>query len=121
MVKSGFFMKFVCPKCSRFWMSGKGVAVLNFRAVEDGDDSYTIHYNVVVFGQECQRCKTHGVKYADDESLDICAAKLAKYALAHLGYKYERAIRPDNDVETPPHKSELCDACKVGMCIDSLS
>ncbi len=121
MVKSGFFMKFVCPNCSRFWMSGKGVALLNFKAVEDGEDSYIIYYNVVVFGQECQRCETHGDKFVDDESLEVCAAKLAKYALDRLGYEYERAIRPDNGVETPPHKSELCDACKAGMCIDSLT
>ncbi len=46
-------MKFVCPNCSRFWMSGKGVALLNFKAVEDGEDSYIIYYNIVVFGQEC--------------------------------------------------------------------
>ncbi len=50
MVKSGFFMKFVCPFCNRFWMSGKGVAYLNFKAVEDGDDEYIIYYNVGVFG-----------------------------------------------------------------------
>ncbi len=35
MVKSTFFLKFVCPTCSRggrekVWMSGKGLAILNF-------------------------------------------------------------------------------------------
>ena len=63
-------------------MSGKGLALMNFKAQETGDDSYILRFNVVVFGQECQRCETHGLKYTDDGSLEICAAKLAKYALA---------------------------------------
>ena len=63
----------------------------------------------------------HGDKYSDEASMDVCAAKLAKYALDRLGYEYERVIRPDSEVLTPPHKSDLCDACKAGMCIDSIT
>ena len=36
MVKSNLFMKLICPKCDRYWMSGKGTALLNFKAEKDG-------------------------------------------------------------------------------------
>ncbi len=74
-----------------------------------------------MFGQECQTCGANGEKYVDDESLEICTAKLAKYALGILGYRYDRVQPLEPSVETPPHKSELCGACKAGMCVDSIT
>ena len=62
-------------------MSGYGLALMNFHATEIGRNQFLIKFNVQIFGQECKLCKTHGIKFGDDESIDICAHKLSKYAL----------------------------------------
>ena len=68
------------------WMSGKGFALLNLLPIKAGKDSYSFLYNVIVFGQQCKVCNTYGIKFCDDDSLEICADKLAKKALKQLGY-----------------------------------
>lgn len=68
-------------------------------------------YSAVVYNQRCKRCKSLGVMELDETSyVERVAYRLKKWA----------GIRMDEPIyvkkETPPHRSELCEGCKAGLC-----
>jgi hypothetical protein len=90
-----------CPKSS--WFSGK-VTILILGFPDNG-------YTAVVFNQRCEFCHWLGNLKIDEQSyIDRVAYRLKKWAGVPLEQK--TYIRK----ETPPHRRDLCEGCKRGVC-----
>ena len=87
------------------WRSGKVSIVI--RRYQDGS------YNAEVFNQRCKACNKLGILDLDQQTyIERVAYRLLKWA--------EVAVeRPRYDSkETPPHRADLCEGCKRGICRD---
>jgi hypothetical protein len=68
-------------------------------------------YNALVFSQRCKSCNELGALKMDDESyVERVAYRLKKWAGVEVERPYFGA---KNGL---PHKSELCEGCKRGVC-----
>ena len=68
-------------------------------------------YNAVLFNQRCNACKRLGAFTLDVESyVDRVAYRLKKWAGVSTEQQY---YAPK---EGPPHKRDLCEGCKRGIC-----
>lgn len=68
-------------------------------------------YNVVVYNQRCKSCNGLGTLTPDKDSyVERVAYRLKKWA----GFQTEE--RQYVEKTTPPHKRELCEGCKQGVC-----
>ncbi|KAF1362300.1 hypothetical protein EJ07DRAFT_106638 [Lizonia empirigonia] len=73
-------------------------------------------YNAVVFNQRCKSCNKLGTMKMDEESyVDRVAYRLKKWAGVQLARPY---YGPKKGL---PHKSELCEGCKKGVCEQTYS
>lgn len=98
--------KFQCDNdaCSKNGWGSKKVAILIRGYSGNG-------YNAVVFGQRCQSCNRLGILTLDKSSyVDRVAYRLKKWAgvpTEEQRYSEKKGL---------PHKSELCEGCKRGLC-----
>lgn len=68
-------------------------------------------YNARLFNQRCCTCGRLGAFTLDQQSyLDRLTYRLKKWA----GAPVEQP--PHSTKKTKPHKSELCEGCKIGLC-----
>ena len=74
--------------------------------------SYTKYgYNAVVFNQRCQFCDALGTFTLDKSSyVERVAYRIQKWAGIEVEPPYYASK------EGPPHKQELCEGCKRGVC-----
>jgi hypothetical protein len=97
---------FVCNNnaCSgAAWSSGK-ITLLVRKYPDNG-------YNAVVFGQRCKFCQRLGrLKLNEQSYIDRVSYRLKRWA----GVQME--LPPFDLKGTPPHKIELCEGCKRGLC-----
>jgi hypothetical protein len=85
------------------WFSGK-VAILIRGYPGDG-------YNAVVYGQGCELCERLGrFKMNEQSYVDRVAYRLMRWA----GVEMERPVYAKR--KTPPHRADLCEGCKRGVC-----
>lgn len=85
------------------WSSGK-VAIL-IRGYEGNG------YNAVVFNQRCKTCNTLGTLTLDEKSyVDRIAYRIQRWAGVEMEQPYYASK------ESLPHKQELCEGCKRGVC-----
>ncbi|KAK4170574.1 zinc-binding domain-containing protein, partial [Triangularia setosa] len=98
---------FICEnsQCSKTgWKSWK-VAVLIRGYQQNG-------YSASVFNQRCERCKQLGTLELDQSSyINRVSYRLKKWA----GISMETPDRKERK-KTPPHKSDLCEGCRRGLC-----
>lgn len=98
--------KFRCMNdgCGTDGWSSKKVAILIRGYAENG-------YNAVVFNQRCRRCKQLGTLNLDQQSyVERVAYRIQKWAGVQVARQDWVAK------EGPPHKQELCEGCKRGVC-----
>ncbi|KAH6860617.1 zinc-binding domain-containing protein [Alternaria rosae] len=94
-----------CP--THAWTSGK-VTIL-IRRYANGS------YNAEVFKQRCRSCNRLGKLKLDNASyIDRVSYRL----LAWSGV--QQASRGYTEKYTPPHRKDLCEGCKRGICPESL-
>jgi hypothetical protein len=68
-------------------------------------------YSAVVYGQRCDSCKRLGIMKLDETSyVERVANRLKRWA----GIETEAPIYPTK--MTPPHREDLCEGCKAGVC-----
>ncbi|KAF2793388.1 hypothetical protein K505DRAFT_244534 [Melanomma pulvis-pyrius CBS 109.77] len=68
-------------------------------------------YTAVVFNQRCKSCRQLGIFTLNEQSyVDRVTYRLKKWA----GVSSERRIYFRK--ETPPHRRDLCEGCKRGVC-----
>ncbi|KAF1361535.1 hypothetical protein EJ07DRAFT_111719, partial [Lizonia empirigonia] len=73
-------------------------------------------YNAVVFNQRCKSCNKLGTLKMNEESyVDRVAYRLKKWAGVQLARPYSGLKKG------LPHKSELCESCKRGICEQTYS
>lgn len=107
--KTNVMGKFKCGNdgCSNRGWTSKRVAIVIRGYGKNG-------YNAVVFNQRCQSCKTLGVFTLDENSyVERIAYRLKKWA----GVRVKKPKYDEN--QGPPHKHELCEGCKRGVCQES--
>lgn len=68
-------------------------------------------YSAVVYNQRCNRCEGLGLMRLDEISyVERVAYRLKKWAGIRMHERvYSKKIMP-------PHKKELCEGCKAGVC-----
>ncbi|KAI1453959.1 zinc-binding domain-containing protein [Annulohypoxylon moriforme] len=90
-----------CSK--RGWSSGK--VAIQIRGYP------TNGYKAVVFNQRCRSCDTLGALTLDEKSyVDRVAYRLKKWA----GIELEEP--PHGHGGSPPHRRDLCEGCRLGVC-----
>jgi len=94
-----------CP--TRAWTSGK-VTIL-IRRYANGS------YNAEVFNQRCRSCNRLGKLKLDNASY----VDRVSYRLLAWG-GVQQARREYMEKYTPPHRKDLCEGCKRGICRESL-
>lgn len=98
--------KFKCTNnaCSKVGWGSKMVAILIRGYAGNG-------YHAEVFNQRCKSCNQLGTLTLDEESyVDRVAYRIQKWA----GIRTEQ---PHHSSKAgPPHKSDLCEGCKRGVC-----
>lgn len=91
----------VCP--GGVWLSGKITILIR---KYPGNE-----YNAVVYKQRCRYCKRLGRLDLDEQSYtDRVAYRLMKWA----GMELDRPAHGGKT--TKPHRSDLCEGCKRGVC-----
>ena len=101
--------KFQCKNsaCSKGGWASKKVAILIRAYPRNG-------YNAAVFNQRCQACNQLGTLALDEESyVDRVAYRLKKWADIPVDKP------PHSRKKGLPHKSDLCEGCKRGVCRES--
>ncbi|ETN40101.1 uncharacterized protein HMPREF1541_04376 [Cyphellophora europaea CBS 101466] len=90
--------------CSTSGWSSKKVAIQIRGYTKNG-------YNAVVFNQRCKECNQLGTLFLDKESyVERVSYRIQKWA----GIKVEQPFYASR--EGLPHKQELCEGCKRGVC-----
>jgi hypothetical protein len=98
--------KFRCKNdaCKTDGWSSKHVALLIRGYAGNG-------YNAVVFNQRCKSCDTLGIFDLDKTSyIERVSYRIQKWA----GIEVEQPYYAPK--EGPPHRQELCEGCKRGVC-----
>lgn len=112
-------VRFCCEECGHGWTSMKGRVAFWF-------DLYT--YNgysqglvaFKLFGQQCQKCKSESYEspmWYPEEVFKVLVNLFNKIGQSYYGFYYpplERTRRPGKP--RTPHNSQLCQACKDGVC-----
>ncbi|RWS30722.1 receptor-transporting protein 3-like protein [Leptotrombidium deliense] len=109
-------VRFCCDSCGHGWTSMKGRVAFFFDITFPGIVAYTL------FGQKCQKCETECYEEAMWYPEEV--AKVlhnVRNEIGHIFYglyfkpkeKMRRAGKPRT-----PHNSNLCQACKDGICAD---
>jgi hypothetical protein len=98
-------LKFDCTRCRKTWSSMKG----SLEIVLWNQSKICCQ----MYSQECSRCRTFGTPTVYSEEFQTL--------ILHVIDKYEEAPQPKNIHKTEgqprtPHKSNLCEACKLGRC-----
>lgn len=70
-------------------------------------------YNATVYNQRCDACNGLGAINIDKE---VYIERVAYRLKVWAGVPVERPFY-DKDNKTPPHKMELCEGCKRGVCL----
>ncbi|XP_060567883.1 uncharacterized protein LOC132726567 isoform X1 [Ruditapes philippinarum] len=115
-------VRFSCQDCGHGWTSMKGRVIFWFEL------NYATNAGCVMFklyGQQCQKCKTgkfeHAMWYPEE------VVKVIGNVYNRVGQIYYGFVRPplriDRRVGKPrnQHNSELCQACKEGLCKEEWS
>ncbi|XP_052759858.1 receptor-transporting protein 3-like isoform X2 [Mya arenaria] len=115
-------VRFSCQDCGHGWTSMKGRVIFWFEL------NYATNSGCVMFklyGQQCQKCKTgkfeHAMWYPEE------VVKVVGNVYNRVGQIYYGFVRPplriDRRVGKPrnQHNSELCQACKEGLCKEEWS
>lgn len=110
-------VRFSCQECGHGWTSMKGRVIFWFQL------NYATNMGYVMFklyGQQCQRCKNgkyeHAMWYPEE------VIKVLGNVYNRVGQIYYGFVRPplriDRRAGKPrnQHNSELCQACKEGLC-----
>jgi hypothetical protein len=106
---STFIMaKFTCPNrnCDSIGWGSKKVAIVIKRYRLNG-------YHADVFNQRCKKCEQLGTMEIDEESyVQRVAYRLEKWAGVH-----QTVARGQwKEHRGPPHRHDLCEGCKQGVC-----
>lgn len=97
------------PTCAGKGWTSKKVAIVIKGYTENG-------YNAIVFKQRCKACNRLGSLKLDEQSyIDRVAYRIQKWA----GIQMEK--QPFSEKKGLPHKRDLCEGCKQGVCRESLS
>ncbi|KAM7213104.1 Zinc-binding domain containing protein [Rhypophila decipiens] len=91
------------------WSSGKvAIVIRRFNLPTTGG----LGYNATVYNQRCKSCNELGAMNIDKE---VYVERVAYRLKVWAGVPVER--RPFNgNKETPPHRKDLCEGCKRGVC-----
>ncbi|KAK8036735.1 hypothetical protein PG994_015232 [Apiospora phragmitis] len=98
--------RFTCDHCAAGSVWSSGMVGIEIRGSHDNQ-----YYSAIVYNQRCKRCKGLGSMELDEGTyIERVSYRLKKWA----GVKVEA---PDySNKATPPHLSDLCEACKLGRC-----
>jgi hypothetical protein len=98
--------KFECKnhRSPLFWTSG--VIAIIIRGYPGNE------YNAGVFNQRCKFCNGLGTLHANGSYVERVAYRLKKWAGVSM------VPPPYKNKNGPPHKSELCEGCKAGCCLE---
>ncbi|KAK6498364.1 hypothetical protein TWF481_010956 [Arthrobotrys musiformis] len=104
--------RFTCSGegCGKAWTSGKVATKIRGYDRRDGQ----LEYSVQVFNQRCKTCESLGWMNLEIEAY---VERVERRLRIWKGESLPRL--PWNEKHTPPHKSELCEGCKAGVCPES--
>ncbi|RWS11279.1 receptor-transporting protein 3-like protein [Dinothrombium tinctorium] len=109
-------VRFCCEKCGHGWTSMKGRVAFYFDLTLPGIVTYTL------YGQQCQKCESQ--HYEDSMWYPEEVAKVLTNVRNEIGHIfYGLYFNPKEKMRRPgkprtPHNSNLCQACKDGICVD---
>ena len=115
-------MEFECGRCGNRWSSLNGVAV--FRYIKHG---WRGEVRMQLMGQKCQRCigvsEFQSPKWDAQEISFAISGLLEKVKVKYYGHKRGDKKPVDRYIEGKmqgPHLSQLCQACKIGVCTKTM-
>ncbi|CAG2173111.1 unnamed protein product [Oppiella nova] len=107
-------------KCGHGWTSMKGRVVFWFDLLSPYYSNGFVAFKL--YGQQCDRCKTDGYEQAMWYPEEVCKVLTNLYnKVGQLFYGfYQPPIEKTRRSGKPrtPHNSDLCQACKDGLCAD---
>ncbi|CAG2115137.1 unnamed protein product [Medioppia subpectinata] len=113
-------VRFCCDKCGHGWTSMKGRVVFWFDLLSPYYSNGFVAFKL--YGQQCDRCKTDGYEQAMWYPEEVCKVLTNLYnKVGQLFYGfYQPPIEKTRRSGKPrtPHNSDLCQACKDGLCVD---
>lgn len=111
------FSELICERenCGNQWRSGKITALVCSHRIDDSSIAIGVYCTI----QRCKECHTKGrmINQVDSDSVD----RLFQKCRLILGMREAMEAGEKGAVQTKPHRAELCDACKVGVCVVALS
>lgn len=112
-------VRFCCEDCGHGWTSMKGRVAFWFLLNPASGEGIVC---LKLYGQQCDRCKSGNYEPAmwyPEEVIKVLVNIYNKVGQAYYGFQqapFHRARRPGKP--RTPHNSELCQACKDGVCAE---
>ena len=112
---------FDCQKCGRWWISNNGVAACYYRFSQSKQQGKV---KLILGGQKCERCNEG---YEDPKwfrsDLKTAVSTLTREILQkYYSDRYEVKLKKPTETRhntasmSGPHRADLCQFCKLGLC-----